>query len=64
MQAMVDVRGAVKRVVEINDNFFDASEEQRGGIRQVNEAVGRMDQVVRENVAVVQRAAEAAASLK
>ncbi|MGF6933732.1 methyl-accepting chemotaxis protein-1 (serine sensor receptor) [Paraburkholderia sp. UCT70] len=64
VQAMVDVRGAIQRVVEINDNIFDASEEQRGGIGQVNEAVGRMDQVIRKNAAVVQQAAEAAASLK
>ncbi|MGF6967333.1 methyl-accepting chemotaxis protein [Paraburkholderia sp. WC7.3g] len=64
VQAMVDVRGAIQRVVEINDNIFDASEEQRGGIGQVNEAVIRMDQVIRKNAAVVQQAAEAAASQK
>ncbi|MFC5430870.1 methyl-accepting chemotaxis protein [Paraburkholderia denitrificans] len=63
VQAMVDVRGAIKRVVEINGNIFDASEEQHGGIGQVNEAVSRMDQVIRKNAVVVQQAADAAASL-
>ncbi|RDJ98931.1 methyl-accepting chemotaxis protein [Paraburkholderia lacunae] len=63
VQAMADVRAAIKRVVEINDNIFDASEEQRGGIGQVNEAVSRMVQTIRKNASVVQQAAEAATSL-
>ncbi|WP_296660277.1 methyl-accepting chemotaxis protein [Paraburkholderia sp.] len=64
VQAMTEVRGAIKRVVEINGNIFDASEEQLGGIGQVNEAVSRMGQAIRRNAAVVRQAAEAAASLK
>ncbi|WP_429354245.1 MCP four helix bundle domain-containing protein [Paraburkholderia sp. 32] len=59
-----DVRRAIQRVVEINDSIFEASEEQRGGIGQVNDAVNRMDQVLRNNAAVVEQAAQAALSLE
>ncbi|WP_433704763.1 hypothetical protein [Paraburkholderia sacchari] len=62
-QAMGDVRRAVQRVVEINDGIFEASQAQRSGIGQVNEAVSRMDQVIRNNAAVVEQAAQAAFSL-
>ncbi|WP_260336717.1 methyl-accepting chemotaxis protein [Paraburkholderia sp. CI2] len=63
-RAMEDVRRAIQRVVEINDSIFEASEEQRGGIGQVNDAVNRMDQVLRNNAAVVEQAAQAALSLE
>lgn len=61
--AMGDVRRAIQRVVEINDSIFEASEAQRSGIGQVNEAVNRMDHVIRHNAAVVEQAAQAAFSL-
>ncbi len=61
--AMGDVRRAIQRAVEINERIFEASEAQRGGIGQVNEAVNRMDQVIRNNAAVVEQAAQAAFSL-
>ncbi|WP_321845067.1 methyl-accepting chemotaxis protein [Paraburkholderia bannensis] len=61
--AMGDVRHAIQRVVEINDSIFEASQAQRSGIGQVNEAVNRMDQVIRNNAAVVEQAAQAAFSL-
>ncbi|RQP97703.1 methyl-accepting chemotaxis protein [Burkholderia stagnalis] len=62
--AMGDVRCAIRRVVEINDSIFEASEEQRSGIGQVNESVNRMDQVIRSNAVVVEQAAQAARSLE
>ena len=61
--AMGEVRLAIQRVVEINQSIFEASETQRSGIGQVNEAVSRMDQVIRRNAAVVEQAAQAAFSL-
>jgi methyl-accepting chemotaxis protein len=38
--------------------------EQTSGIEQVNEAIGKMDQVVQQNAALVEQAAAAAASLE
>jgi methyl-accepting chemotaxis protein-1 (serine sensor receptor) len=63
-RAMEDVRHAIRRVVEINDDISAASEAQRCGIEEVNQAVTQMDQVTQRNAALVQQAALAALSLK
>jgi methyl-accepting chemotaxis protein len=41
-----------------------ASQEQSGGIEQVNQAIGQMDQVTQQNAALVEEAAAAAASMQ
>ena len=41
-----------------------ASEEQRSGIDQVNQAIAQMDQVTQQNAALVEEAAAAAQSLQ
>jgi methyl-accepting chemotaxis protein len=41
-----------------------ATQEQTGGIEQVNQAIGQMDQVTQQNAALVEEAAAAAASMQ
>jgi methyl-accepting chemotaxis protein len=41
-----------------------ASQEQSGGIEQVNQAIGQMDQVTQQNAALVEEAAAAAGSMQ
>jgi methyl-accepting chemotaxis protein len=55
---------SVARVNDIMSEITSASQEQRIGIDQVNEAIGQMDQVTQQNAALVEEAAAAAASLQ
>jgi methyl-accepting chemotaxis protein len=61
---MRDVVDSVARVNDIMSEITSASQEQRTGIDQVNEAITQMDQVTQQNAALVEEAAAAAASLK
>ncbi|MFA5679125.1 MAG: methyl-accepting chemotaxis protein [Pseudomonas sp.] len=61
---MREVVASVKRVTDIIDEISAASQEQSGGIEQVSQAVGQMDEVTQQNAVVVQQAAAAAASLE
>jgi methyl-accepting chemotaxis protein len=61
MRAVVD---SVARVNDIMSEITSASQEQRIGIDQVNEAIAQMDQVTQQNAALVEEAAAAAASLQ
>ncbi|SFU35280.1 methyl-accepting chemotaxis protein [Pseudoduganella namucuonensis] len=61
---MQEIVGSVKRVTDIMGEISTASMEQTSGIEQVNEAIGKMDQVVQQNAALVEQAAAAAASLE
>jgi methyl-accepting chemotaxis protein I, serine sensor receptor len=54
----------VRRVTDIMGEISAASEEQSGGIEQVNRAVTQMDTVTQQNAALVEEAAAAAASLE
>jgi hypothetical protein len=54
----------VKRVTDIMGEISAASEEQSGGIDQVNRAVAQMDEVTQQNAALVEQAAAAAGSLE
>jgi uncharacterized phage infection (PIP) family protein YhgE len=54
----------VRRVTDIMGEISAASEEQSGGIEQVNRAVSQMDDVTQQNAALVEQAAAAAASLE
>lgn len=55
---------AVQRVTAIMSEISVASEEQRGGIEQINEAVTQMDAVTQQNAALVEEATAAALSLE
>jgi methyl-accepting chemotaxis protein len=61
---MADVVDSVKRVSDIMSEIAAASQEQRDGIEQVNQAIGQMDQVTQQNAALVEEAAAAAASMQ
>jgi methyl-accepting chemotaxis protein len=63
-QTMDEVVGAVRRMTDIVGEIASASEEQRGGIEQVNQAIIQMDQVTQQNAALVEEAAAAAGSLE
>jgi methyl-accepting chemotaxis protein len=54
----------VARVTDIMAEIRSASQEQRVGIDQVNEAIGQMDSVTQQNAALVEQAAAAAASMQ
>ncbi|SIR05774.1 methyl-accepting chemotaxis protein [Janthinobacterium sp. TND4EL3] len=61
---MQDVVGSVQRLSAIIGDITDASEEQRVGIEQVNEAISQMDQVTQQNAALVEQAAAAANAMQ
>ena len=61
---MQDVVGSVQRLSAIIGDITDASEEQRVGIEQVNEAISQMDQVTQQNAALVEEAAAAANAMQ
>jgi methyl-accepting chemotaxis protein len=61
---MREVVDSVARVNDIMSEITSASQEQRTGIDQVNEAITQIDHVTQQNAALVEEAAAAAASLK
>jgi len=61
MRQVVD---SVQRLSGIIGEISDASEEQRVGIEQVNEAITQMDQVTQQNAALVEEAAAAANAMQ
>ncbi|VVD60785.1 Methyl-accepting chemotaxis protein I [Pandoraea pneumonica] len=63
-RTMDDIVHAVQRVTDIMGEISAASDEQSGGIEQVNQAVTQMDTVTQQNAALVEQAAAAAASLE
>jgi methyl-accepting chemotaxis protein len=63
-QTMEEIVGAVKKVSDLITEIAAASQEQSGGIGQVNEAVAQMERVVQQNAALVEQASAAAESMK
>jgi methyl-accepting chemotaxis protein len=63
-ETMGEVVNAVRRLTDIVGEISSASEEQRHGIEQVNQAISQMDQVTQQNAALVEEAAAAAGSLE
>jgi methyl-accepting chemotaxis protein len=61
---MEQVVGSIRRVTDIMAEITSASQEQTGGIEQVNQAIGQMDSVTQQNAALVEEAAAAAASMQ
>ncbi len=61
---MDDVVGSVRRVTALVGDIAAASDEQRAGIEQVNQAIAQMDQVTQQNAALVEEAAAAADAMQ
>jgi methyl-accepting chemotaxis protein len=61
---MEEVVTSIRRVTDIMAEIASASQEQTGGIEQVNQAIGQMDQVTQQNAALVEESAAAAASMQ
>ena len=61
---MQEIVVSVKRVSDIIAEIAAASQEQSGGIDQVNQAVTQMDEVTQQNAALVEEAAAAAGALQ
>ncbi|NEX62205.1 methyl-accepting chemotaxis protein [Noviherbaspirillum galbum] len=61
---MDEVVASVKRVTDIIAEIAEASEEQRNGIEQVNQAITQMDAVTQQNAALVEEAAAAANAMQ
>ncbi|WP_338759479.1 methyl-accepting chemotaxis protein [Massilia sp. METH4] len=61
---MEDVVGSVKRVTDLVSGIAAASDVQRAGIEEVNQAIADMDQVTQRNAALVEEAAAAADAMQ
>ncbi|GAB1385414.1 methyl-accepting chemotaxis protein [Melaminivora sp.] len=61
---MDEIVGSVQRVGNIIGEISAAAAEQAGGIGQVNQAVGQLDQMTQQNAALVEQSAAAAHSLR
>ncbi len=62
-QTMEEIVNSIHGVTEIMSQISTASLEQTSGIRQVNQAIGQMDDVTQQNAALVEQAAAAAESM-
>ncbi|MFC3652630.1 methyl-accepting chemotaxis protein [Dyella humi] len=63
-KALAGIIASVKKVVDIVDEIAAASQEQSGGIEQVNRAVMQMDEATQQNAALVEEAAAAARAMQ
>ena len=63
-KTMAEVVASIARVTGIMNDITTASDEQRDGIEQVNQAITQMDAVTQQNAALVEQAAAAAASMQ
>jgi methyl-accepting chemotaxis protein len=61
---MEQIVSSVRRVADIMNEIATASEEQSGGIEQVNSAIAQMDETTQKNASLVEEAAAAAQSLQ
>jgi methyl-accepting chemotaxis protein len=63
-ESMQDIVASVQRVTGIVGDIVTATEEQRNGIEQIEQAIAQMDGVTQKNAALVEEAAAAAAAMK
>ncbi|HSV53975.1 MAG TPA: methyl-accepting chemotaxis protein [Burkholderiaceae bacterium] len=63
-QSMDEIVASVKRVTGIMGEIVTATEEQRSGIEQIDQAIAQMDGVTQKNAALVEQAAAAAGTMK
>ena len=61
---MEQVVESIRRVTDIMAEITHASQEQTGGIEQVNAAIGQMDESTQQNAALVEESAAAAGSMQ
>ena len=61
---MQEIVESIRRVADIVAEISAASDEQRAGIEQVNQAIGQMDQVTQQNASLVEEAAAAAEAMQ
>ena len=61
---MEEVLGAVQGLKTLLGEIRHAAQEQQGGIRQINDAVGHLDGITQQNAAMVEQIAAAAQSLQ
>ncbi|MGB9990077.1 methyl-accepting chemotaxis protein [Massilia sp. SM-13] len=61
---MQEIVSSVQRVTDIMAEISTASEEQTAGLGQINQAIGHMDSITQQNVALVEEAAAAADALQ
>ncbi|TFW33194.1 methyl-accepting chemotaxis protein [Massilia horti] len=61
---MGEIVQSVSRVTDIMAEIMAASQEQIGGIEQVNQAITQMDQTTQQNAALVEQASAAAQALR
>ncbi len=63
-KTMQEIVTGIRQVTEIMAGISAASQEQRAGIEQVNQAIMQMDKVTQQNAALVEESAAAAESLQ
>jgi len=63
-ETITKISSAIERVTDIMDEIASASGEQSRGIKQVNQAIGQMDEFTQRNAALVEQAAAAAGSMQ
>ena len=61
---MKEIVTSIQRVTDIMGEITTASQEQTSGLDQINQAIGQMDDITQQNVALVEEAAAAAGSLQ
>ncbi|MDN4056453.1 methyl-accepting chemotaxis protein [Massilia sp. YIM B02763] len=61
---MEEIVGSVQRVTDIIGEIASATDEQRSGIGQINQAVAQMDQVTQQNASLVEEAAAASEAMQ
>jgi methyl-accepting chemotaxis protein len=61
---MEQVVESIRRVTDIMAEITHATQEQTGGIEQVNQAIGLMDEATQQNAALVEESAAAATSMQ
>ncbi|SEK38370.1 methyl-accepting chemotaxis sensory transducer with TarH sensor [Roseateles sp. YR242] len=63
-QSMEEIVTSVRRVTDLMGEIASASNEQRDGIHQVNQAVAQLDQMTQQNAALVEESSAASTSLQ
>ena len=63
-QTMGEIVSSVQRVTTLIGEITTASNEQRDGISQVNQAVANLDQMTQQNAALVEESAAAASAMR
>jgi methyl-accepting chemotaxis protein len=61
---MDEIVGSVQRVTDIIGEIASATDEQRAGIGQINQAIAQMDQVTQQNASLVEEAAAASEAMQ